>query len=656
MAFLLRGALSILLAIALPVWALADHPQVVTDGPDQDAHEHGVLDPNKRPDPELPLIMRDSLSDEFVSSGPNAKVIKNLTPTARGTRLSPDGTTDVWVLGNYAYTGTFDEPCGGAFEAGIWVWDVRNAQKDKNTPVTIIQSPDGSRSNDVKAAAMNSGDILVHSNESCNGGPGGFEIYSVDDPEDPMWLASVQTDDVNAFLRDELGFQDFGVHNLFLFTQGEKDYVAAVVESEFGNFQIFDITIPTAPTLVGWWGAEQLRLAELGLGETDAADLDADDFGIILDLDAYLFDGFGASRNRFLHDVTITEDGQQAYLANWDAGLVLLDISDVTDPRLVSVALDPASEDGEVNSHSVWPSEDGSIVVEGEEDFAPFSTVFSITSGPAAGDYPAVEGDITVPIANLTPPVMEGPTTYAGLACPGDMVPPAPSSDSIALIQRGTCFFSEKIDNAEAAGYTGVVVFNDAARGDELVVMGGDPVNLPGVFVGHSTGLAIAGVASAADLVLGAPGASVKVETIPNGWSGVRIWDYTDPANPVLASTFNTECSANVIGPDCLDGGTYSSHNVIVESTEPDRDGERSVKAYISWYWDGMLVLDVTDPYNPVEIARYSDQSLEFQFENGGNQDIWGVYKTPGKPWVYGSDRNGGLYILKELGQGTLMN
>jgi hypothetical protein len=53
---------------------------------------------------------------------------------------------------------------------------------------------------------------------------------------------------------------------------------------------------------------------------------------------------------------------------------VLLDISDVTDPTLVSVALEPVdgSIDGEVNSHSVWPSEDGTIVVEGEEDFSVF--------------------------------------------------------------------------------------------------------------------------------------------------------------------------------------------------------------------------------------------------------------------------------------------
>jgi hypothetical protein len=480
---------------------------------------------------------------------------------------------------------------------------------------------------------MNSGDVLVHSNESCNGGPGGFEIYNVDDPTNPVPLASVQTDDVNLLLRDGLGFVDFGVHNLFLFTQGEKDYVAATVESEFGNFQIFDITDPTNPSLVGFWGAEQLLFPDVDwVNTTDFA-------GVILPADAYLFSGYGASQNRFLHDVTVSADGTQAYLANWDAGLVLLDISDPTSPSLVSVAIDPTSEDGEVNSHSVWPSEDSTVVIEGEEDFSPFESQFAITSGPNAGTYPSAEGAFTTDIASLPGATMSGPTTYVGLACTGgDPVPPATGSGQIALIQRGVCRFDDKATNAISAGYDGMVVFNDEARGDALASMGGDSRDIPGVFVGHSTGLAIAGVASAADLVIGAVGESVSAATVPNGWSGFRVWDYTDPENPVLASTFNTVCSANPVDASCDPAGTYSSHNVIVETTDDGR-----VKAYIAWYSDGMLILDITDPYNPVEVARYTEPG----------ENYWGVYKVPGEPWIYGSDRNGGLTIFKEYGSGS---
>jgi len=36
---------------------------------------------------------------------------------------------------------------------------------------------------------------------------------------------------------------------------------------------------------------------------------------------------------------------------------------------------------------------------------------------------------------------------------------------------------------------------------------------------------------------------------------------------------------------------------------------------------DGMLVLDVTDPYNPVEVARFFDNSPEF-IESAPRQEI----------------------------------
>ena len=133
-----------------------------------------------------------------------------------------------------------------------------------------------------------------------------------------------------------------------------------------------------------------------------------------------------------------------------------------------------------------------------------------------------------------------------------------------------------------------------------------------------------------------------------DGWSGMRVWDYSDPENPVLAATFNTVCSAEPEHPICDPRGTYSSHNVVVEDTD---DGQ--IKAYISWYSDGVLVLDVTDPYNPVEVGRYHEAGEAFEARNGGIQDVWGIYKVTGEPWLYASDRNGGLYILKERGAGS---
>lgn len=595
-------------------------------------------------DPSAPLIEHDAARESIVSDGPSGKQIKNMDLVGRGERLDAGATTDVWAHNGYAYTGTFNSPCGGEDGAGIWVWNVETPTKPDF--VTVIESETGSRSNDVKVASMNSGDILVHSNETCGpGGGGGFEVYNVDDPANPQHLSTVRVHDANQVLRETFGVVNVGVHNLFLFTRGDRDYVGAQVEGEFGGFQIFELTDPADPEFVSAWGAEYLCEGDF-CSEDPHAETDPN---VILDV---IFDwmrvGFGNSQHKYLHDLTVTQDGKQVYLSHWDAGLVLLDIEDPADPQVVSVAMDPenGSLDGEVNSHSAWPSSDGSIVVEGEEDFdawvgdtpptnltfgegdpaAPLPGVavgtnvgddfagsptgnsgtvdadsLEVTSGPLAGaTYPAAELSGDQPKFDDVGP-QSGEFVFIGRACNGDEIRNAEAigEGGIAIVRRGACTFRDKNFNAANAGATAVVIANN-------------------------------------------------LEDTP--WSGLRIWDYSDPESPVLASTFDTVCSASAKPiPQCDPAGTYSVHNVIVEETDDGR-----VLAYVSWYSDGMLVLDVTDPYNPVEIARYFDDSAAFLESNGGEpHDFWGVDKEPGEPWIYGSDRNGGLSLFKLKGAGS---
>ena len=306
-----------------------------------------------------------------------------------------------------------------------------------------------------------------------------------------------------------------------------------------------------------------------------------------------------------------------------------MDISDPANPEYISTALDPVngSLDGEVNSHSVWPSEDGTIVVEGEEDFSVFEaeipptnltlqnlntipgvgaststgdvfeanqtgnfgtltdTSLTVTSGSISGQTFAVAEMVgnNVPLGGGS---VSGNLVWVGRACPGDPLENPLTPGDIAIVRRGTCFFSDKEASVAAAGAGAVVIANNQQN---------------------------------------------------SAWSGLRIWDYSDPANPVLASTFDTVCSANPSDSSCDRAGTYSSHNVLVETRG------NQVKAYISWYTDGMLVLDVSDPYNPVEIGRYTEPGEVY----------WGIYKETNSPWIYGSDRNGGLRIFKEFGSGS---
>lgn len=595
-------------------------------------------------DPSQRLVEQDAATGVVVSDGTSADVTKHLDVAGRGERRLPNATTDVWAHDGYAYLGTFNSPCGtGAgfggdlvddlLGPGIAVFDVDNPNKPDY--VGNIPSVEGSRTNDVKVVAMNSGDVLVHSNESCAGGPGGFEVYNVDEPESPVHLASVRIDEINPISNDLFGgLTDVGVHNLFLFRQGDRDYVAAVAETAFHTYQTWDITDPTAPQRVAAWGAEELF--DPGVGD------ETDDVDRVLAAVIWLFGGFGNSTNRFLHDITVSVDGTRAYLSNWDAGLVLLDIDDPADPQVVSVALKPeaGSRDGEVNSHNAWPSEDGSVVVETEEDFSawvetvpPGNLTFGTGDPPTpipgtaiatgtgddfeanqTGNTGTVDGDSLVvesgPLASTTYPAIElagdqpkfddvgeisGDIVWIGRTCDGDEILNTEeiADGAIAVVRRGACTFREKAFNAAEAGADAIVIANNLRN---------------------------------------------------TAWGGLRIWDYSDEENPVLASTFDTTCSA-ATDPieECDVRGTYTVHNVLVEGD----------KAYVSWYSDGVLVLDISDPYDPVEVARYSPSGDDFEDQNGGIQDVWGIYKEPERPWIYASDRNGGLYVLKEYGSGA---
>jgi hypothetical protein len=648
---LLAGALLLSVAPA----ALA-HPDA--GGPDDGSHDDHLHAPH---DPSGPLVDHDDAVDHIISDAPNAKVTKNLAVVSHAERLGDNMTTDVWVHEDYAYLGTFNAPCGtgeGYGEdalvqnlegPGVPIFDVHN--KNKPTYVGSIPSVEGSRINDVKVMEMAQGDILVHSNEPCDEGPGGFEVYNVDDPTNPIHLAHVQVDDINLFLRDELGYSDVGVHNNFLFTRDGRDYNAVQAEGLLGSFQVFDITDPANIELVSWFGAEYVMDPTVDWVNL-ASDCDVEALGdcagwpTILEAVNYLYSGYGNSANRFLHDQYVTPEGDLAYLAMWDEGLLLVDLGDLDGPAtLISQALDveAGSLDGEVNSHSVWPNADGSIVVEGEEDFSawerlapPGSLTFgsgdpaaplpgsaistvagnafedsqtgnvgvldegllTVTGGPLADEsYAAIE------LAGDQPKLedvgsVEGEIVFIGRACNGDELLNADQFTEdgveIAVVRRGACTFREKNFNAASLGADAVVIANNVQ------------VNTP--------------------------------------WSGMRIWDYSDPENPVLASTFDTTCSVTTEpGGTCDPRGTYSSHNVIVEGD----------LAYISWYSEGVVVLDISDPYNPVEVARYHESGEEFEARNGGIQDVWGIYKVPNEPWIYASDRNGGLYILKAYGAGS---
>ena len=112
-----------------------------------------------------------------------------------------------------------------------------------------------------------------------------------------------------------------------------------------------------------------------------------------------------------------------------------------------------------------------------------------------------------------------------------------------------------------------------------------------------------------------------------DGYGYLRLLDVSDPSNIVEVDQFATE---GVFRNPPLPGDR-TMHNVVVD------DGTR---AYISWYVEGMRVVDFAGD-SLTEIAHWADPDDVANF--------WGVYlheHPNGNTYILGSDRNSGLYIF----------
>lgn len=112
----------------------------------------------------------------------------------------------------------------------------------------------------------------------------------------------------------------------------------------------------------------------------------------------------------------------------------------------------------------------------------------------------------------------------------------------------------------------------------------------------------------------------------PLPWGFLRVFDTLDPTNPVQVGSLATSNALN--NPDI--SLTFSMHNIFV----------RGSKAYLSWYDDGIRVVDVSQPSHPREVAAFLPPA------GTGPGLFWGVYVH--KDLVLGSDLLSGLFILKQ--------
>lgn len=531
---------------------------------------------------------------------------------------------DVFGFGDYAYLAAYSDP--SCQRGGVYVVDISDPSAPRE--VSFIPTPGGSYVGEgvqvihVDTAKF-TGDVLIHNNEICGtSGVGGVSLWDVTNPVRPKMLARGVgdfTDEDGSILKTA-----HEVHSAFAWDAGPNAYAIMVDDEEALDVDILDITDPTRPKLI----------KETGLPDWPGAQNEQSE-------------GMGAFAASFHHDLQVRRFGTNwlALLSYWDAGWIVLDVTNPAAPKFVNdtdyAATDPVTgvTPPEGNAHQAWWSADGKYFIGTDEDFSPVRVTATITSGPFAGTtFDAAQGD-QVPQINDQNSLV-GSTRFVGQACSSV---PAAAVGTIAVIERGTCTFTEKVTNAQSAGYAGAIIFN-STNGDppcEALVSPLIAADIPAVFVARSTGYEILGITgydpaacpsgtNPALPAIGTAGASVDMSGFFDGWGYVHLFD----AKTLRA--IDTYTIPQTADPEFAEGhGDVSVHEVETDDT--------TNLAYFSWYTGGFRVARF-DRTGITEVGHYIDPA-------GSN--LWGIdphVDANGDTIILASDRDSGLWIFRYTG------
>jgi len=546
---------------------------------------------------------------------------------------------DVGVFGNFAYLGAFN--ARDCQKGGVYVFDISEPTTPKQ--VNFIRTGNNSYVGEgVQVIRLNTaafkGDLLLMNNEVCGaantGAVGGMTLVDVSDPKSEKFLAR--------------GFGDFQpvslngpglahqIHSVFGWTvdspSGQKAYAVLVDDEENFDLDIADITDPRNPKLIAEYSLNskfpQIIQPELGTAES------------------------------FLHDMVVKKVGSKYVMlaSYWDGGYVTLDVTDPTNIQYIGdtdfTNPDPlALERGftvkpEGNAHESEFTLDNGYIIAADEDFDAYSVV--ARNSTENTEFQATQGNNTPQIDADTS--LAGRTVFVGRACPGDPpVPAATAAATIAVVERGVCFFTDKLVAVEAAGgYSGVIVMNregsDACTGLVNMDVQG---TIPALFVGRDTGFGLFNTpyddaacvdsnAQLAPIAIGTLGDTVSVAAQFDGWGYVHLFRNGTGKLREL----DTFAILQAHDPAFAAGfGDLSVHEVATSLTRKDL-------AYLSYYAGGFRVLKIVGTGSNARLEEVG------HFIDEGGNNFWGVqvFQKGGKEYVAASDRDYGLYIFEYTG------
>jgi hypothetical protein len=547
------------------------------------------------------------------SDGPRKAVANNFLVLGHHDLGELDTNGDVFVHGNFAYVGTWQDPCNGRGVKIIDVSDLRHPQL-----IGTLAARAGTSAEDMVVRRVTtshfSGDLLAVGIQRCGDDAAlddqqfGVELWDVTDPYAPLKLG-------------ELGAATGGggVHELDLFSRGGNVYaLLAVPFSEWfdpfpaGDFRIVDVTNPRAPVQVGDWGAG------------------ANGFS------PGPFFGQGSFGATFAHSARASADGTKAYVSYWDLGVLTFDITDVARPVLLSRTHFDAGADGDAHSVSEYNGRQGRFLLQNDEDFDPTT--------PATISYRARRGGVEHALGNESP---SGPPLWLepGHQVHGNVVQaadqgcspsdyPAGTAGKIAVVRTPFPFFDPfggeeplclqqtQEAAAEAAGATAVVHdFVSEATSPQWFDFGS--VGIPVLFTDHTTAQAMVAAGRA------------KLKANKPSWGFLRIFDAATGRQ--VAKFDDVPHVQELPAPD----GFWSIHN-------NELVGQRS---FVSWYSNGIVALDIStldrpSPGDPKLVGQFVPPAAE-----GHVPEVWGVAIRPSDNVIFASDMSSGLWILQATGR-----
>ena len=510
---------------------------------------------------------------------------------------------DVAVLGQHAYVGSWGIiiPDGPAACPALGVHIVDLADPTAPRLVATAARIAGTSAEDPVAVRVSTpffrGDLLAVGIQRCDEeseAPAGLVLVDVTDPRNPVDLGVFDTspgphgvDELDVVMRDER------VLALLAVPVSEEEGV--------GDFRIVDITDPRRPVQLADWGAR----TRLGMARGHGC--------------------FSSPEDVFVHSARANADGTRAYLSNWDAGVIILDIADPAAPRFLGRA--PADPTTEGSVHSVDEMAGGLLLVAEEIDTGPpvpISLRIGVQAGGATEQIFACE--FLGPASLLETGVLTGALIDLGTAC---AVGAKQAAGTIAVAGLGERSVDEQARQAQAAGVQALIV-PEAEPGEPPAPEGDEPFPLPVLVVSQEAGARLRALVAAGAVSVTLPSA--------RPWGGLQIWDIRDPAKPVRRAVFHTENARRFPPPA---PGIYTAHN-------PLSVGQH---ALVSWYSDGVVLLDLSDPARPRQVASFVPPTVADPQQSELLPPaplVWGVAREG--DLVLASDINGGLYVLRVAG------